>query len=77
MHDVPAGATAFAHRDSEVRAPYTSSVLKSAWANVRPLVSGSYLNLATEHPDDDVYPGATGTRLAELRAAVDPDGLFR
>ncbi|WP_157240760.1 FAD-binding oxidoreductase [Catenuloplanes japonicus] len=83
VHDVPAGATAFAHRGAEVlavasvMAPAGPAGLRSAWERVRPHTSGSYANLTTEHPFDTIYPGATGTRLTALRARIDPEGVFR
>jgi FAD/FMN-containing dehydrogenase len=90
---VPADATAFAHRQSRiminVAAVYDPSTAErsehAAW--VRGLSAelddgdpGAYAGLLADEGHERVraaYPGATWERLAAVKAAYDPDNLFR
>ena len=93
MARVPAGATAFAHRDQryffsiiglwldpeEDPAPHQSwtSVL---WEKVRHEGRGVYVNFLEEEGDERVrvaYPPATYARLAAIKRRYDPTNLFR
>jgi FAD/FMN-containing dehydrogenase len=93
MARVPADATAFAHRQSRmlinVAAMYDPSSSErsehAAW--VRRLSgelgaggSGAYAGLLADEGRERVraaYPGATWQRLAAVKAAYDPDNVFR
>jgi hypothetical protein len=90
---VPAGATAFAHRD----APYVLNVnarwslgdrpdahvawARDLWAAMRPHSSGGpYVNFLTDEGPDRVraaYGAATYRRLVAVKNAYDPDNVFR
>jgi FAD/FMN-containing dehydrogenase len=93
MARVPADATAFAHRQSpimvNVAAIYDPSTSErsehAAWA--RRLSAelddgdpGAYAGLLADEGEERVraaYPGATWERLAAVKAAYDPDNVFR
>jgi FAD/FMN-containing dehydrogenase len=93
MARVPAGATAFAHRQSRiminVAAIYDPSTSErsehAAWA--RRLSAelddgdpGAYAGLLADEGEQRVraaYPGATWERLAAVKATYDPDNVFR
>jgi FAD/FMN-containing dehydrogenase len=89
MARVPAGATAFAHRDAGVMV----NVL-AMYAEDRPVHEAWVRGLAAELMDGDgayagfladdgeagaraAYPGATYERLADVKARYDPDNVFR
>ncbi|MFJ8657767.1 FAD-binding oxidoreductase [Streptomyces sp. NPDC093795] len=90
---VPSDATAFAHRQSKIMAHLTAvyadladAGLHEAWVEefmtaVRQSDSGSYANFVVNAGPEDVrealYPGATGERLAQIKAKYDPANLFR
>ena len=80
---VPAGATAFAHRDARFLLKLTATApggwLDRAWELVHPYGTGGvYPNF----PDpgladpDGAYFGANRARVARARAAYDPEGVF-
>ena len=47
-------------------------------AALRPHEAGTYLNFTEQRADaDDFFPDATTRRLKQVRAALDPEGLFR
>lgn len=90
---VPNDATAFAHRDRslfvaiiglwmdplEDPAPHTAWT-GALWHALRPEGKGVYVNfLEREGPDRvrEAYPGATYERLQAIKAAYDPDNVFR
>ena len=88
---VPAEATAYAHRAAPIMlnlaAFWTTPedrLKQEVWVErfmgmLRQEVTGAYVNfLADEGPErvSVAYPGATGERLARIKAAVDPDNLF-
>ncbi|GAA4061426.1 FAD-binding oxidoreductase [Nonomuraea soli] len=90
LNRVAPEATAFAHRDAEVMIstvllgapedhPARLEAFEELWAGLRPHVKGAYGNFIT-HPDADdvaeVYPAATAERLAAVKRAHDPGGLF-
>lgn len=85
---VAADATAFAHRAAELMvsavrfspgpdAPSLHDV--ASWEAVAARGIGSYVNFRSDLGPDAlsaVYPGATGRRLAQVRAEYDPSGVF-
>lgn len=84
---VATDATAFAHRSAAamvlgarfVPVDVEGPVDITGWAEVADLGTGSYVNfISTATPEDSAaaYPPATQERLARVKAAVDPDGLF-
>jgi FAD/FMN-containing dehydrogenase len=93
MARVPAGATAFAHRESRIMlnaaAIYDPASSKRsehvAWA--RALLAGldgrapgAYAGFLADEGEQRVraaYPGPTFERLAAVKAAYDPDNVFR
>jgi FAD/FMN-containing dehydrogenase len=93
MARVPADATAFAHRQSRiminVAAIYDPSTSERAdhiaWARALSAElddgdPGAYAGLLADEGAARVraaYPGATGERLAAVKAAYDPDNVFR
>ena len=91
MARVPADATAFAHRSSPIMAICVSfheggddRVRKQAWvdafaSDLDQGREGAYVNfLEADDPSgvQRAYPGATGERLARVKAKYDPDNLF-
>ena len=92
MARVPADATAFAHRSRTIMAICVAfhsggddEAEKDDWvealaSDLRQGDDGAYVNfLESEDPSAirRAYPGATGDRLARVKAAVDPGNLFR
>lgn len=82
--DVPAEATAYAHRDAAVSiaALGTSRTgLDAAWDRfVHPHLEGLYVSFESDpRPEriDDAFPPATLERLRVIKARYDPTGLFR
>jgi FAD/FMN-containing dehydrogenase len=87
---VPAGATAFAHRDAEalvvgaaiVDEDATATGIEEAlasWPGVASRGTGVYVNFqgsATEADLAAAYPPATIARLAEVKRALDPENVF-
>jgi FAD/FMN-containing dehydrogenase len=89
---VPAEATAYAHRSSPIMAQVASfyngqedKPVREAWVNelagkLRQSDSGAYVNFLGDEGADAIrsaYPGATGDRLAAIKARHDPTNLFR
>ena len=84
VHDVPADATAFAHRSSEfsvVAFGGDRRVLDARWRElIAPHVDGAYLSFETGQGPESVaqaFPPATLERLRRIKREVDPDNLFR
>jgi FAD/FMN-containing dehydrogenase len=92
MARVPSEATAFPHRQRRlmvnVAAVYGSpeeDSLHRAWADdaaaaLRRGVDAAYVNFLGDEGAERVeaaYPGATWTRLAEVKRRYDPDNVFR
>jgi hypothetical protein len=90
---VPAGATAFGHRDvrylvavigiwldgSEDTAPHERWV-SDLWEQVRGAARGVYVNFVADEGDErvrDAYPPATLARLQAVKRAYDPGNMFR
>jgi hypothetical protein len=84
VHDVPAEATAFAHRSSEFSVVAFGSNRQHTterWRElIGPHVDGAYLSFDTEQGDEQVeaaFPPATLARLRAIKAEVDPGNVFR
>ncbi|GAA2846677.1 FAD-binding oxidoreductase [Nonomuraea rubra] len=86
VDDVPADATAFAHRRHGTMVvattfpPQGGRALDAAWRPLAERVDGAYVNFESR-PDkaafERIYPGATGDRVRRLWNRYDPDGIFR
>lgn len=88
---VPAGATAFAHRDAEVMlvaamalpadaTPEQGAETLARWAPLAEHGSGAYVNFLGSASEADVaavYPPATYRRLAAVKRAYDPGNVFQ
>jgi FAD/FMN-containing dehydrogenase len=86
VNDVPADATAYAHRHqntlviASVFPPQGPTDLDAAWRGLAGRVDGAYVGFESRPGPAAfarVYPGATGTRVAEVWRRYDPDGVFR
>ena len=90
MADVPADATAFAHRDATVMLSLHAAhgddrAAADAWANryfaaIAPKASGVYSNFLEDEGDArvrDAYPAGTYERLVDVKRRYDPSNLFR
>ncbi|GAA1793582.1 hypothetical protein GCM10009748_30790 [Agromyces lapidis] len=84
VHDVPADATAFAHRSAEFSVvAFGSSSMRTSerWDElIAPHTAGAYLSFETMQGERAVaaaFPPATLERLRALKAEVDPGNLFR
>ncbi|RLK53987.1 FAD-binding oxidoreductase [Actinokineospora cianjurensis] len=93
MARVAVEATAFAHRRSKVMAHLTAvyadpaeADLHETWVEglmtaIRQSDSGAYVNFVAHAGQEQIrsaiYPGATGERLARIKARYDPTNLFR
>lgn len=85
MSDVPAEATAWAHRDHELMVvastfpPDDGRGLDRAFAPLELLTAAAYRNFESR-PDDRTFqrafPGDTGVRVTSLRARFDPTGVL-
>jgi hypothetical protein len=81
--DVPAEATAFAHRSAQFQVNalrVRASALDEQWARSRPYLDGVYLPFETDTGPArlaDVYPAATLERLRVLKRELDLGNLFR
>jgi hypothetical protein len=88
---VPSDATAFAHRDRRFIASVGAMYPRpeqyaeyAAWASAgaaelsaaAPGAYAGFLDASGDARIDEVYPGATGTRLARIRREYDPTNLF-
>jgi FAD/FMN-containing dehydrogenase len=90
---VPAGDTAFAHRDARIMVAFLAMygggpdvvARQERWANdalaaLRPGKSGAYVNFLAEEGADGLaaaYPKATWHRLRQVKRRYDPENLFR
>ncbi|NGN66142.1 FAD-binding oxidoreductase [Streptomyces sp. A7024] len=88
--EVPADATAYAHRQAELMVVTTTGgpepvvaaaqpALRAVWERLAPHIQGAYANFlagATEEDVAAVYPGRTYERLAEIKRRYDPQNLF-
>ena len=90
MARVPADATAFAHRSRRIMAICVAfhsgddQAEKNEWveafaSDLRQGDPGAYVNFLESEDREGVrraYPGATGERLARVKAQYDPGNLF-
>ena len=90
MNRVPAEATAFAHRDSEILIVYAGLApmnatqsdidrVSASWKTMLPFITGSYVNFFSTATAKDVaaaYPVATYERLAKIKKKYDPQNVF-
>jgi FAD/FMN-containing dehydrogenase len=91
MADIPADATAFAHRDANVLVAILAvyqdpaeTPVHEAWADrylaaLRPAATGVYSNFLEDEGDDrirEAYPEATYQRLADVKRRYDPQNVF-
>jgi FAD/FMN-containing dehydrogenase len=92
MSRVPAGATAFAHRDAGVmviiitqyqdpaEAPIHQAFTQAYFEALRPGSTGVYANFLEAEGEariHEAYPDLTYRRLAQVKRAYDPTNLFR
>ena len=90
MADVPAEATAFAHRDANVMVTVHAAhgedrTEADAWTSrffgaLAPKANGVYSNFLDDEGDArvrDAYPSGTYERLADIKRRYDPSNLFR
>jgi FAD/FMN-containing dehydrogenase len=92
MAEVPADATAFAHRSSRIMTNVAAFYegpedlpVQQAWvdemaATLRQSDQGAYVGFLGDEGEDRVraaYPGPTWDRLRAIKAQYDPDNLFR
>jgi FAD/FMN-containing dehydrogenase len=89
MKQVPAEATAFAYRDSEVMIVTPAFVKPDAvaadkakaletWDKIHPFTKGGYIGFFSERDEDiaTMYPAAAYERLAKVKKTYDPDNIF-
>ena len=91
MGRVPADATAFAHRDTQVmivvahagprsaNTAFLHASMEQIWQAIRPYCAGVYVNFLTEEGEQrihEAYPASTYARLAVLKKHYDPKNLF-
>ena len=92
MSRVPAGATAFAHRDAGVmvvlmtpfrdmaEAPIHQAFTEAYFEALRPAATGVYANFLEDEGEarvQEAYPELTYRRLAQVKRTYDPANLFR
>jgi FAD/FMN-containing dehydrogenase len=82
VNDVDPSATAFPHRHQAFNVSSVGgheSDFHGHWDELRPHLDGLYLSFETDRRPErlhDAFPGETLTRLRELKARYDPDGVF-
>jgi FAD/FMN-containing dehydrogenase len=83
INDVPAEATAYAHRHQNFSVTAVTTGNRAAfadtWRPLRSLMKGIYLSFESNHHADDVlraFPPATLARLRELKRYWDPNCVF-
>jgi len=80
--DVPADATAYAHRDANfslVVMGDADEVVDRAWARLSPFFDGLYISFESSLRAEriaEAWPPRTLSRLRELKSVYDPDGVF-
>jgi FAD/FMN-containing dehydrogenase len=83
VHDVPADATAYAHRSANFSIVAMGSSrrrIDAIWDAMAHHFHGTYLSFETDPRPErlaDVYPGATLERVRELKRRYDPEDVFR
>lgn len=83
VNDMPADATAYAHRTqnfSLLAASYDNpAALNAQWDQLKPLLKGMYAAFETDMSPEILlaaYPEPTLSRLRQLKAKYDPDNVF-
>jgi FAD/FMN-containing dehydrogenase len=83
INDVPADATAYAHRHQNFSITAITAgdrvAFSNAWRPLRARMDGIYLSFESDHEAADVFrafPPATLTRLRQLKRHWDPDRVF-
>jgi len=83
VNDVPADATAFAHRHQNFSVTAMTTrpgpAFDAAWTPVSVRMDGMYLSFESDHRPEqvaDAFPSATLARLREIKRRWDPDGVF-
>ncbi|WP_199254640.1 LLM class flavin-dependent oxidoreductase [Mycolicibacterium mengxianglii] len=80
--DVPADATAYAHRDANFSLVVMGGddlKVDAAWNRLRPFLDGLYLSFDSSLAPGrlaEAWPPATLARLRHLKTVYDPDGVF-
>ena len=83
VHDVPADATAYAHRSANFSIVAMGSSrrrIDALWDAMAHHFHGAYLSFETDPRPErlaDVFPGPTLERLRELKRRYDPEDVFR
>lgn len=83
VSDVSADATAYAHRSANFAISAGGAHrerLAQEWAKLKPYLNGTYLSFDTSLDPErihDAFPPSTLARLRDIKAKVDPEGLFR
>ena len=82
ISDVPEDATAYAHRRANfaVTAVGRSATFDRLWSNLETHFEGLYISFETRRGEDhlaNAFPPETLKRLQSLKAAYDPDLVFR
>jgi hypothetical protein len=81
--DVPAEATAFAHRDARFSLTAIGADARRVdtwWDGLRPHLRGLYTSFETDRSPErltEAFPPQTLSRLRALKAQLDPTNLFR
>ena len=83
INDVPADATAYAHRAQNFSvtavADHASQAFDDAWEPIRARRDGIYLSFESNHRPEDIdaaFPAPTLARLRTIKHKWDPDGVF-
>jgi alkanesulfonate monooxygenase SsuD/methylene tetrahydromethanopterin reductase-like flavin-dependent oxidoreductase (luciferase family)/FAD/FMN-containing dehydrogenase len=84
VNDLPAGATAYAHRTQNFSllastVPDRRARLDELWADLYPHLDGMYLSFETRTGEQrllDAFPEPALSRLRALKAVYDPDEVF-
>jgi hypothetical protein len=82
VSDVPADATAYAHRHQNFNVSSVGGregAFLAHWDELRPHLDGLYLSFETDTRPQrlhDAFPDQTLHRLRELKAQYDPDNVF-
>jgi alkanesulfonate monooxygenase SsuD/methylene tetrahydromethanopterin reductase-like flavin-dependent oxidoreductase (luciferase family) len=82
VNDVPAEATAYAHRRQNFDVGSVGArpeAFREHWDSLRPLLDGLYTSFETDPRPErlhDAFPGETLARLRALKRAYDPDNVF-
>jgi FAD/FMN-containing dehydrogenase len=83
INDVPADATAYAHRHQNFSVAAMSTGPRArfddAWERARPVMDGMYLSFETDHSPvalSAAFPEPTLSRLRAIKQTWDPEGIF-